>query len=100
MANDQIEVVLLKDGAGNYYLLSQDVLERARVSSDQAAALAERANSDTAGFLSADSASGNFFLDPANAALTPLGLFTISGTGLDALPNATAAEFLRKLIVA
>lgn len=100
MSNDQIEVVLLKDGAGNYYLLSQDVLERARVSSDQASALAERATADTAGFLSADASSGNFFLDPSNAALTPLGLFTIPGTGLDSVPSPSAADFLRKLIVA
>ncbi|MGE0539412.1 MAG: hypothetical protein AB7R89_04475 [Dehalococcoidia bacterium] len=49
MANEQ--ALILRDGDGNFYVISSDVVGQSRVSVEQKAALEEALKGDTAGFL-------------------------------------------------
>jgi hypothetical protein len=44
------ETVALRDQAGNWYVLTPEILVNARASAEQQAALDEQANDDTGGF--------------------------------------------------
>ena len=49
MANEQ--ALILRDGDGNFYVISSDVIGQSQVSTEQKAALEEALKGDTAGFL-------------------------------------------------
>jgi hypothetical protein len=49
MANEQ--ALILRDGSGNYYVISSDVIGQSRVSDQQKAALEEALKGDVSGFL-------------------------------------------------
>jgi hypothetical protein len=51
MTQQQQQAVVLRDGDGNFYVISSDVIGQSRVSDDQKAALEEALKGDVAGFL-------------------------------------------------
>jgi hypothetical protein len=48
-SSNQVKAFILRDGEGNYYLLSEEAVRSAKISSDKAAVLQQEAG-DTAGF--------------------------------------------------
>lgn len=57
MTNEQSHQIVLKDQQGNYYLLSPQMLDQARVPANQVADIDARLTNDTTGFYT-DAAGG------------------------------------------